>query len=148
MFCLESYELLEHITIPLISVSIKYGTNLCTNVIFTYYIPAAPRMPIPSIDLNTVHRTSDGIDVTFNFILSWTEPFANFDPIRTYMISIACTGSGCPVNVTTDNVTNSFNVSYTTPLAMVNATIMVTANNIVGISEPGVLDIVGRVSLS
>jgi len=50
--------------------------------------------------------------------------------------------------VTTDNVTNSFNVSYTTPLAMVNATIMVTANNIVGISEPGVLDIVGRVSLS
>jgi len=111
---------------------------------FSYHISAAPNMPIASVDLSTVCRTSDGIDVTFNYTLNWTVPFNNFDPIHNYTITIGCDGRGCPVTLTTDNVTNSRDVSYTT--RAVNVTIMVTANNTVGDSDAGIAEVVGKLS--
>jgi len=98
---------------------------------------------IPNIvvDLNTVNVMSDGIDFTFSFTLKWDVPFDNFDPIQYYTITIDCTGSGCPLTLTTDNVTTSLDVSYTTRVT--NVTIMVTANNSIGNSNPALLDIAG-----
>ena len=98
-------------------------------------------VPNVAVDLETVMVVSDGIDTTVSFILTWSIPFANFDPIQNYMITIGCTGSGCPLVLTTDNITTSINVSYTTTLT--NVTIMVTASNTIGTSVPAVVEIAG-----
>jgi len=99
-------------------------------------------MPIPSVDLSTVHRTSDRIDTIFGFTLSWTEPFDNFDPIHNYTITIGCDVSGCPVTLTTDGNATSIDVSYATRTT--NITITMTAMNSVGTSHPASLDITSK----
>jgi len=98
-------------------------------------------IPNVAVDLDTVIVISNGIDTTFIFALNWGVPFANFDPIQNYMITIGCTGSSCPLILTTDNVTTSIDISYTT--TRTNVTLMVTANNIVGTSDPAVVEIAG-----
>ena len=83
---------------------------------------------------------ADILNPTVNFTLSWTVPIANFDPIQNYTITIDCTAvSGCPVTLTADGNATSIGVSYTA--SMVNATIMVTANNNVGASNASVLEV-------
>ena len=96
-------------------------------------------VPNVAVDLDTVIMMSNVIDTTFSFTLTWSVPFDNFDPIQNYTITIGCDGSGCPVILTTDNVTTSIDVSYTTIIS--NVTIMVTANNSLGTSEPAALEV-------
>ena len=55
------------------------------------------------------------------------------------MITIGCTASGCPVTLTTDNVTTSLDVSYTTIIT--NVTITVAAINSLGTSDPAMLEV-------
>ena len=99
-------------------------------------------MPKIGVDLDNTVVISDGIDFTVNLTLRWTQPFANFDPIQNYTIVIACTSGGCPVILTTDNFTVTMDISYITRVN--NVTIMVTANNTVGDSDAGVLEVVGK----
>jgi len=87
------------------------------------------------LDLDSVVVMID----TVNFILSWGVPFDNFAAIHNYTTTISCTGSSCPVILTNDNVTITQNVRYTT--TMTNVSLMLTASNIVGESEPVVLEI-------
>jgi len=103
-------------------------------------------VPNVAIGLDTVNMMSDGIDTTFSFILNWDVPFANFDPIQNYMITIGCDGIECPVTLTTDNITTSINVSYTT--TRTNVTIMVAAINSLGTSDPAMLEVASMCALS
>ena len=96
-------------------------------------------MPNAEIDLDNVNVVTNGIESTYNFTLNWVMPFANFDPIQNYTVTIGCDVSGCPLTETTDNVTTSLAISYAT--RTVNVTIMVTANNNVGASTPAVLEV-------
>ena len=78
----------------------------------------------------------------FNFTLTWDVPFINFDPIHNYTITIGCDGNGCPVTLTADGNATSIDVMYNT--VEQNVTIMVTASNTVGTSDPTVIEITGR----
>jgi len=92
-------------------------------------------VPGVTLDLDSVVVMTD----SFNFTISWGAPFENFAAILNYTITISCTGGICPVKLTNDNVTTSRNIRYTT--TMTNVTLMVTAGNIVGESDPVVLEI-------
>ena len=72
-----------------------------------------------------------------NLILSWGEPFNNFDPIVNY--TVLCSGdNACPPNFTiTDDTTRSYIITNLTP--MTNYTFSVVATNSIGSGEPGVL---------
>jgi len=114
----------------------------CNVHVFCFIIAAPDVVPNVMLDLNTVDVMSDGINSMFTFILIWGVPFDNFDPIQNYIITIiGCTGSRCPLTMTTDNVTTSLDVSYTTRIT--NVTTMVTANNSIGSSNPAVVEVTG-----
>ena len=91
------------------------------------------------IDINTVN-----IDNNVSFTLNWDEPFANFDPIVNYTITINCNDASCPVMfiVTTTSASVSFitDLSMTTPLS-------VTATNTVATSDPTTIMIVGKLCI-
>ena len=98
-------------------------------------------VPLVTIDLDTVVM-SNGIDSIFNFTLNWGIPFDNFDPIQNYFIMIDCIGSGCPLVLTADSIATSLDVSYTS--RMTNVTIMMTASNTIGISDPATLEVASK----
>ena len=127
--------------------------HTCINYLFIFHLIitalqfcTGPPAMVPSvtIDVDSVNVNRSNNNVSFT--LSWTEPFANFDPIVNYTITINCititNGNECPLIVTTDNVT-SIDVSFTTDLSMMN-NISVTASNTVGISDPATIPIGGK----
>ena len=90
------------------------------------------------IDLATVNIDDDNV----SFTLSWNEPFANFDPIVNYTVTINCTDNAtCPVIV--DNVTRTADVNFITDLSMMT-TLSVTATNTIGTSDPAIRIITGK----
>ena len=70
-------------------------------------------------------------------ILSWGEPFNNFDPIVNYTVS--CSGDvTCPPNfTTTDNTTRNHTITNLAPVT--NYTFSVVATNSVGSGKAGLL---------
>ena len=92
------------------------------------------------IDLNTVNVDNNNV----NFILNWTEPFANFDPIVNYAISINCTDAQCPAVFTV--TTTSASVYFITDLSMMTP-LSVTASNTVGESDPAIRIVVGKLRI-
>ena len=80
--------------------------------------------------------------IDFSFTLTWDASNDNLDPIKNYTITISCDGTGCPVTLTADGNATSIDVMYNT--ADRNVTVMVTATNSVGTSDPAVLEIVGE----
>ena len=101
-------------------------------------------VPFVTIDANSVNVNRSNNNVSFT--LSWTEPFANFDPIVNYTITINCinitNGTVCPMTFNTTGNVTSRDVSFTTDLSMMN-TISMTASNTVGTSDPTMINIVG-----
>ena len=92
------------------------------------------------IDLATVTIDDDNV----SFTLSWNEPFANFDPIVNYTVTINCTDNAtCPVIVDNDNVTRTADVNLITDLSMMT-TLSVTATNTIGTSDPAIRIITGK----
>ena len=89
------------------------------------------------IDLNTVNVDNNNV----SFTLNWDEPFANFDPIVNYTITINCTDAQCPAVFTV--TTTSASVDFLTDLSMMTH-LLVSASNTVGGSESGIIIIVGR----
>ena len=91
---------------------------------------------VSNIMIDIQHIEIDGRSV--NFTLSWTEPFANFDPISIYTITINCTSNAteCPVMFNTETSIRSIYIVMFTDLSKRNL-ISVTASNSVGESEPG-----------
>ena len=88
------------------------------------------------IDINTVN-----IDNNVNFTLNWDKPFANFDPIVNYTITINCNDASCPVMFTV--TTTSAYVSFITDLSMMTP-LSVTAANTIETSDPTTIMIVGK----
>ena len=82
----------------------------------------------------TITNNTNGNTITF--ILSWGEPFNNFDSIMKYHVS--CSGDApCPLRVdTTDNTTRSHTFNDFTIGS--NYTFSVIAINSVGSGDPGV----------
>ena len=93
------------------------------------------------IDLASVSVDNNNV----SFTLNWTEPFANFDPIVNYTITINCTDTNatCPAMFVTDNITTSTSVYFITNLSMVTP-LSVTASNNVGESNPTRIVIGGK----
>ena len=93
------------------------------------------------INLNSVNVVNDGDGDAVSFTLSWNEPFANFDPIVKYTVTIDCTNiTRCPaVFIIT---TTSVSVNFITDLSVMTS-IQVTANNTIGESNPATIVIVG-----
>ena len=87
------------------------------------------------------------VDSSVNFTITWTEPFANFDPIVNYTITIHCTNTTldlCPAVFNANNSIRSlFNISIITDLSMMNF-ISMTASNTIGTSHPAIRIIVGK----
>ena len=82
--------------------------------------------------------TLDSDNVTF--ILSWGEPFNNFDPIVNYTVSCSGDNVTCPPNfTTTDNTTRSYTITNLT--SMTNYTFSVVATNSIGSGEAGELNV-------
>ena len=96
------------------------------------------------IDLATVivvNDVNDNDDDDVSFTLSWNEPFANFDPIVNYTVTIHCTNtSECPMVFVV--ATTTANVNSITDLSMMTS-IQVTATNTIGKSNPATIKIVG-----
>ena len=90
------------------------------------------------IDVDTISVDNKNV----SFTLNWDEPFANFDPIVIYTITINCSDASCPVMLSTNNVTTTTNVSFTTNLSMMTP-LSVTASNSIGTSDPTVIVIGG-----
>ena len=113
---------------------------------FIYYT-AAPDIigaVMINVDDATVVNDDDGDDDSVSFTLSWNEPFANFDPIVNYTVTINCTDNAtCPVIVNTDNVTRTAFVNFITDLSMMT-TLSVTATNTIGTSDPAITIITGK----
>jgi len=102
-------------------------------------------VPSVTVDLNTVSIDRNNNNVIFS--LSWGEPFANFDPIVNYNITISCTNNTvCPLMFTTN--TTTLDVNLITDLSMMNRTISVTASNTVGTSNATARMIVGELHYS
>ena len=92
------------------------------------------------IDTTSVKTTRSSV----NFTVMWSKPFANFDPIVNYTVTINCTNATlCPAVFSTDNVTTRLNVSIITDLSVRNH-ISVTASNSIGTSVPATKIIVGK----
>ena len=84
------------------------------------------------------------VDSSVNFTMTWTEPFANFDPIVDYTITIHCTNATlCPAVFNADNVVTNLFVNITTDLSVMNF-ISTTASNTIGTSAPAIRIIVGK----
>jgi len=106
-------------------------------------------VPNVTIDLNTVNIDRNNNNVSFG--LSWGEPFANFDPIVNYTITVDCTNNNanvCPMMFSTDNVTRTLDVNLITDLSMMNHTISVTASNTVNTSNATTRIIVGELHIT
>ena len=81
-------------------------------------------------------RFFDSVNDNVSLTLNWDEPFANFDPIVNYTVTISCTyTSSCPVilNVTTTSVGVNFISDYTPTMS---TPLSVTASNSIGTSDP------------
>ena len=89
------------------------------------------------IDLNTVNVDNNNV----SFTLNWTEPFANFDPVVNYTITINCTDAQCPAMFTV--TTTSASVNFINDLSMMTP-LSVTASNTVGTSDPATITINGK----
>ena len=89
------------------------------------------------IDLDTVDVDNNDV----GFTLNWDEPFANFDPIVNYTITINCTDAQCPAVFTV--TTTSASVNFITDLSMMTP-LSVTASNTVGTSDPTVIVFGGK----
>ena len=84
------------------------------------------------------------VDSSVNFTMTWTEPFANFDPIVNYTITIHCTNATlCPAVFNADNTITSLFVNIITDLSVMNS-ISVTASNTIGTSDRAIRIIVGK----
>ena len=84
------------------------------------------------------------VDSSVNFTMTWTEPFANFDPIVNYAITIHCTNATlCPAVFNADNVVTSLFINIITDLSVTNFVSM-TASNTIGTSVPAIRIIVGK----
>ena len=82
------------------------------------------------IDVDTVIVNNNIV----RFTLNWEKPFANFDPIVNYTITINCSDSSCPLIL--DNVTTtSASVNFITDLSMITP-LLVIASNTIGTSDP------------
>ena len=103
---------------------------------FIIYTAAPGMVSNIMIDLNTVNIDNNNV----SFILNWDEPFANFDPVVNYTITINCTDAQCPAVFTV--TTTSASVYFITDLSMMTS-LSVTASNTVGTSEPATIVIVG-----
>ena len=89
------------------------------------------------INVDTVNIDNSNI----RFTLNWDEPFANFDPIINYTITINCSDASCPVLLTV--TTTSVRVNFITDLSMMTP-LSVTASNTVGTSDPATIMIAGK----
>ena len=92
------------------------------------------------IDYDTVNINIDNV----SFTLNWDKPFANFDPIVSYTITINCTYTSCPVILTVTTINAS--ASFITDLSMITP-VSVTASNTVGTSDPTTILITGKLVL-
>ena len=88
------------------------------------------------IDVDTVI-----VNTGVNFTVNWDEPFANFDPIVNYTITINCSDASCPVMFTV--AATSASVNFITDLSMITP-LSVTASNTVGTSDPTTIMIAGK----
>ena len=124
-----------------------YACMVCIMIVLYTYTGPPAMVPSVTIDVNTLNIDAYNNNSNVSFTLSWTEPFANFTPITNYTITINCinitNGTVCPLIITTtDNVTTSVNVNFTTDLSMMN-NISVTASNDVGMSDPTTTELAG-----
>ena len=81
------------------------------------------------IDIYSIITNNNNV----SFTLNWDEPFANFDPIVNYTITINCSDASCPVMLTV--TTTSTSVNFITDLSMMTR-LSVTASNTAGTSDP------------
>ena len=113
--------------------------------ILSVFVTGIPPRTVPNVTVDTKTININGNNVTF--MLSWGEPFNNFDPIVNYTVS--CSGDAmCPPNfTTTDNTTRSYTITNLTP--MTTYTFSVVATNAFGSGEADVMIITipGEVSL-
>ena len=94
------------------------------------------------IDLDSVSVDDDNV----SFTLSWNEPFANFDPIVNYVVTIFCTNiTGCPAEFIV--TTTTADVNFITDLSMMTS-IQVIANNTIGQSNATTIVIIGKFVVS
>ena len=103
----------------------------------------APSM-ITNVMINgtSIIRFSVGNDNSnVSFTVNWDEPFANFDPIVNYTITINCSDASCPVMLTV--TTTSASVNFITDLSMTTP-LSVTASNTIGTSNPTTVMIGGK----
>jgi len=96
--------------------------------------------------LDSVSATLMLPSIYFSFIFTWNAPNDNFDPIKNYTITIHCDGSKCPVTLIADGNATSIDVTYNTRER--NVSVMMTASNSVGTSDPALVEIVGEYCLS
>ena len=110
---------------------------------YVYYCTIGAPHVVTNVMIDFQSVSIDNEINTINFTLSWNEPFANFDPIVNYTVTINCTNVGtCPAIVNT-NVTSVGVKNIITDLSVMNL-ILVTASNSVGTSDPTARAIVGR----
>ena len=111
---------------------------------YVFLSSAAPSMiagvmiDLPDVDTVIVDNNNTNV----SFTLNWVEPFANFDPIVNYTVTINCSDASCPVMLSTNNVTTTANVSFTTNLSMMTP-LSVSASNTIGTSDPTTIMIAG-----
>jgi len=89
------------------------------------------------VDVDTVSVDNNNV----SFTLNWDEPFANFDPIVNYTVTINCSDASCPVMLTV--TTTSASVNFITDLSMMTP-LSVTASNTIGTSDPTTIMIAGK----
>ena len=92
---------------------------------------ATPRkVPSVTVNINTISINGNNVSL----MLSWGEPFNNFDPIVSYTVS--CSGDDpCPPNFTTTS--RNYTITNLTPKT--NYTFSVVATNSIGSGEAGKL---------
>ena len=86
------------------------------------------------------HTVRIGID-RVSFTLIWDEPFANFDPIVNYTITISCIDTHCPIVWTVTMTGTSVGFVTVSPMMI---PVSVTASNTVGTSDPRTIVIDGK----
>ena len=95
-----------------------------------------------AIDPNNVFAISSGAELTVNMRITWDIPFDNFDPIQYYNITVTnCRALRCPLVDISDNTTTSRSIRYYT--FQYNVTVLVTASNSIGSSDPAIFEITG-----
>ena len=97
-------------------------------VLFTAGVPER----VPNVAIDDLYINGNNITL----ILSWGEPFNNFDPIVNYTVS--CSGDNCPPNfTTTDSTTRSYTITNLIPMTIY--TFSVVGTNSIGSGEAGVV---------